>query len=151
MEGDRTTAQMWYQRAADNGSAAAKLNLASLARGDEVRRQVEAGGDAAADGDAESLFSLARRYHRGDGVTVDYGKALGLYRDAAAQGSKPAQQMLGLIQSRTLPGGGFDPTWMRQLASAAVGQSGGNLISSITSAAQPRLDDPLAGLSDLGL
>ncbi|MGY0558332.1 MULTISPECIES: hypothetical protein [unclassified Lysobacter] len=151
VQGDRTTAQMWYQRAVDNGSAAAKLNLASLARGDEVRRQVEAGADAAVDGDAESLFSLARRYHRGDGVTVDYGKALGLYRDAAAQGSKPAQQMLGLIQSRTLPDGGFDPTWMRQLASAAVGQSGGNLVSSITSAAQPRLDDPLAGLSDLGL
>ncbi|MGY1425387.1 tetratricopeptide repeat protein [Lysobacter sp. A289] len=151
LQGDRTTAQMWYQRAVDNGSAAAKLNLASLARGDEARRQVEAGAEAAADGDAESLYALARRYHRGDGVPVDYGKALRLYRDAAAQGSKPALQMLGLIQARTLPGGGFDPTWMRQLASAAVGQSGGNLVSNITSAAQPRLDDPLAGLSDLGL
>ncbi|HUH90229.1 MAG TPA: tetratricopeptide repeat protein [Lysobacter sp.] len=150
VQGDRTTAQMWYQRAADNGSAAAGINLASLARGDEARRQVGAGVEAAADGDGEALFALARRYHRGEGVAVDYGKALQLYRSAAANGSKPAQQMLGLIQSRMLAGGVIDPVWMHQLASTAVGAAGGNLVSRSTSIAQPQLDDPLAGLADLG-
>ncbi|GAB2610685.1 tetratricopeptide repeat protein [Novilysobacter erysipheiresistens] len=147
LQGDRTTAQMWYRRAADSGSAAAKGNLASLVRSEQAREQ-EATPAIAAD-DADALFEQARRHHRGDGVAVDYGKALQLYRRAAANGSKPAQQMLGLIQSRSLPGGGFDPGWMRQLAFAAVGDSGTSPVSSVAAAAQPQLDDPLSGLSAL--
>lgn len=148
LQGDRTTAQMWYRRAADSGSAAAKRNLASLARSEQAREQQATPAATVAD-DADALFEQARRHHRGDGVPVDYGKALQLYRRAAANGSKPAQQMLGLIQSRSLPGGGFDPGWMRQLAFAAVGGSGANPVSSVAAAAQPQLDDPLNGLSAL--
>ncbi len=149
LQGDRATAEMWYRRAADNGSPAARLNLAALAAGDQARQStagtVESGQD-----DADTLFESARRHHRGDGVPVDYGEALRLYRKAAAKGSEPAQQMLGLIQSRTLPGAGFDPVWMRQLASAAVGKPGSsNLAPGVAPAAPPRLDDPLHGLAEL--
>lgn len=151
LQGDRTTAEMWYRRAADNGSPAARLNLAALAEGDEARQSSAATvGAGQGETDADTLFERARRHHRGDGVPVDYGLALRLYRQAAANGSEPAQQMLGLIQSRTLPGGGFDPSWMRQLASAAVGKPGNaNLGPGIAPAAQPRLDDPLHGLAEL--
>ena len=147
LQGDRTTAQMWYQRAADSGSAAAERNLASLARSEQARGE-QATPALAAD-DAGALFEQARRHHRGDGVPVDYGKALQLYRRVAANGSKPAQQMLGLIQSRSLAGGGFDPGWMRQLAFAAVDSSASTPVSSVAAAAQPQLDDPLSGLSAL--
>lgn len=64
---------------------------------------------------AEVTFKLARDYHRGDGVAIDYAQAIRLYRQADLQGSVPARRMLALIYSRTAVDGALDPVWMRQL------------------------------------
>ncbi|WP_133501731.1 tetratricopeptide repeat protein [Cognatilysobacter terrigena] len=144
--GDRTTAEMWYRRAAQSGSASAKLNLASLKRADDAQAATQATTAQAAKGDAPALFALAQRYHRGDGVPVDYAKALRYYRAAAAKGHAPSRRMLGLIQSRVTADGAFDPAWMQQLASVDVTNEVRPPASSGTPA-PARLDDPLSGLA----
>jgi uncharacterized protein len=149
LQGDRSTAEMWYRRAAEHGSESAVRNLAGLARSEVRQGQVAKTVQSAEAGDAGSLFELARRYHRGDGVPLDYMRAIQLYRAASAQGSEQARRMIGLIQSRTDVSGNIDPTWMRQLASTLVEGAGRKAlepsISDETSQA-PINDDPLSGL-----
>lgn len=150
-QGDRTTAELWYQRAVEHGSRNATQNLANLARSEQVKQQVADTRRTADTGNADALFSLARRYHRGEGVPPDYGQALRLYRAAAAKGSEPARQMLGLIQSRPAVDGQVDPAWMQQLASATVGGPDRRIESPAvdTGVALPKNDDPLSGLTHL--
>jgi TPR repeat protein len=69
---------------------------------------------------AEALFKEARRYHRGEGIPVNYNEAIRLYRMAQAEGSVQAQRMLNLIYARTSPDGQLDMGWMRQLSDADV-------------------------------
>jgi TPR repeat protein len=45
-------------------------------------------------GDGEAEYQLGRAYHRGEGVPLDYAKALELYRKAAEQGNAGAQNNL---------------------------------------------------------
>lgn len=147
-QGDATTAELWYRRAAEAGSPSARQNLAALA-GASAAKPADA-GDAPAT-EAETLYAQARRYHRGDGVAIDYGQALRFYRAAAARGSEAARQMLGLIQSRPARDGAVDPVWMRQLASAPVATASGRPASpqAGTASRAPRLDDPFSGLAAL--
>lgn len=70
--------------------------------------------------DAEALFKEARRYHRGEGIPVNYNEAIRLYRMAQTAGSLQAQRMLNLIYARTSPDGQLDMGWMRQLSDADV-------------------------------
>ncbi len=150
LAGDRATAEMWFRRAADNGSPSARSNLANLTRSDNAKQAGTTMRKAAGSGDANALFALARRFHRGEGESADYGQALRYYRAAAAKGHASARRMLGLIQSRLGPEGEVDPVWMRQLANADLGD-GGNLSAPAPSihGAAPTLDDPLAGLAAL--
>lgn len=69
---------------------------------------------------AEAIFKMGRKYHRGDGVPVNYVEAIRLYRQADSAGSQAAKRMLSLIYSRTTPEGGLDPLWMRQLSAMDV-------------------------------
>ncbi len=69
---------------------------------------------------AQATYLAARRFHRGDGVALNYAEAIRLYRQADAQGSGHAKRMLSLIYSRTTPEGGLDAVWMRQLADLDV-------------------------------
>ena len=69
---------------------------------------------------AEELFRTGRKYHRGDGVSVNYAEAIRLYRQADSAGSQSASRMLSLIYSRTTIDGMLDPAWMRQLSSIDV-------------------------------
>ena len=69
---------------------------------------------------AEALFIEARRYHRGEGIPVNYNEAIRLYRMAQTAGSLQAQRMLNLIYARTSPDGQLDMGWMRQLSDADV-------------------------------
>ena len=69
---------------------------------------------------AAALFKEARRYHRGEGIPVNYNEAIRLYRMAQAEGSVQAQRMLNLIYARTSPDGQLDLGWMRQLSDADV-------------------------------
>jgi TPR repeat protein len=69
---------------------------------------------------AEALFKEARRYHRGEGIPVNYNEAIRLYRMAQSAGSVQAQRMLNLIYARTSADGQLDMGWMRQLSDADV-------------------------------
>ena len=69
---------------------------------------------------AEALFKEARRYHRGEGIPVNYNEAIRLYRMAQTAGSLQAKRMLNLIYARTSPDGQLDMGWMRQLSDADV-------------------------------
>jgi len=151
LQGERVTAELWYQRAADHGSRSAVQNLANLARSEVVKEQVASTTRAAETGqaDADALFVLAQRHHRGDGVPLDYAQALRLYRAAAAKGSEAARQMLGLIQSRPNPDGQIDPVWMQELATANVGAANRKPEApAALTVAVPKNDDPLSGLTD---
>lgn len=55
---------------------------------------------AAAKGDPQAEFFLARHYAHGDGVSRDYAKAVAYLRQAAAQGYAPAQTGLGSCYAR---------------------------------------------------
>lgn len=59
---------------------------------------------------------LAVRYHRGDGVPVNFPEALRYYRMAADLGSQEARRVLSLVYSRLLPDGRIDVEWMSQLS-----------------------------------
>ena len=49
-------------------------------------------------------------------MPANFVEAIRYYQLAAARGSVEAQRMLALISSRPMPGGGFNPAWMQQLA-----------------------------------
>ncbi|GAA0724826.1 SEL1-like repeat protein [Dokdonella soli] len=145
--GQAATARLWYQQAAARGSRASTRNLAhldesaqaALQRGDSLQRQR---ADSAA-GDAGATYALAGHYHRGDGVQVDYGEAVRLYRLAAHQGSAPAQRMLSLILSRSTPAEPISSAWMLELSHMALPQNDGALPDAAG------YDEALDGLLDL--
>ena len=109
-------ALIWFERAVPQ-SEAARVNVQRVRKyldNEQSEKQRTMGGLAAQS--AESLFTQARRHHRGDGVTVNYVEAIRLYRASEAAGNPDARKMLLLIFSRTSPDGNIDLTWMRQLA-----------------------------------
>lgn len=73
----------------------------------------------------QDLFLRARQFHRGDGVPINYGEALRLYRQAASLGNRYAQKMLALIYTRPTPTGELNIVWMQQLAQVDVTKDGG--------------------------
>lgn len=148
--GQRGTAQLWYRQAAAHGSEIATKNLqrmgdapdtqAAELRIAQLRDRVDAG-------DAAATYELATRYHRGDGVAVNYGEALRLYRLAAGLGSAPAQKMMSLISSRSSSAEQINAGWMQELSRLAVvdeatDQAGQSVHLAVD-------EDPLTGLLDL--
>lgn len=146
--GQAATARLWYQQAASEGSRSAAHNLERLGaaaasnqqRDDALRRLRE----ASAAGNADATYELATRYHRGDGVPVDYGEAVRLYRLAAREGSAEAQRMLSLILSRSTSAEPISPAWMLELSRLA--QPPRDTAQAVDATA---LDDPLDGLFEL--
>jgi TPR repeat protein len=65
---------------------------------------------------AESTLALAHRYHRGEGMPVNYSEAIRLYRKAADLGSPQAKKMLNLIFSQPLENGQINIPWMQSLS-----------------------------------
>ena len=119
--GNLSEAKRLFQLAATT-SPAAKANMAWVDRqhsANAVIPSVNAGDHG------QPLFLRARQFHRGDGVPVNYGEALRLYREAAAKGNRPAQKMLALIYTRPTPTGELNIVWMQQLAPVDVTKEGG--------------------------
>ena len=106
-------AAQYFRRAAPH-SLAARQNLEQLALRSSSPIQPPA-SPTLSPAAAEALAS-ARKYHRGQGVPANFVEAIRYYQLAAARGSVEAQRMLALISSRPMPGGGFNPAWMQQLA-----------------------------------
>ncbi|MDO5623567.1 MAG: hypothetical protein Q4G71_02645 [Pseudomonadota bacterium] len=115
--GDLKGARDYFQAAAPR-SAAAAANLQLL-----ERRTARPASPAAAPGDAAALLAQARRFHRGEGVPVNYAEALRLYRAAADKGSAEARRMLALITSRPQPDGSVNIGWMAELAQLDMSSS----------------------------
>jgi TPR repeat protein len=103
---NRTTqAKIWYQKAADQGYAAAQTNIGRLYENgsgvDKDYAKALAWYQKAADqGDAGAQFSVGLFYESGWGVEKDYAKALAWYRRAADQGYEDAKTGLNRLQGK---------------------------------------------------
>jgi uncharacterized protein len=69
---------------------------------------------------AESSWLLARRYHRGEGIPINYVEAIRLYRKAADLGHLQAKKMLDLIFSQSVETGAINIFWMQRLSRVDV-------------------------------
>ena len=65
---------------------------------------------------AESSWLQARRYHRGEGIPINYVEAIRLYRKAADLGHLQAKKMLDLIFSQSTEAGAVNIFWMQRLS-----------------------------------
>ena len=65
---------------------------------------------------AESSWRQARRYHRGEGIPINYVEAIRLYRKAADLGHLQAKKMLDLIFSQSVETGAINIFWMQRLS-----------------------------------
>ena len=119
--GNLDEAKRLFQLAAKT-SPAARTNVAWVERQHSVNAVLPT---ASAGDNGQALFLRARQFHRGDGVPVNYGEALRLYREAAAKGNRAAQKMLALIYTRPTPTGDLNIVWMQQLAPVDVTKEGG--------------------------
>ncbi len=94
-------AAAWFARAAQAGSAAARVNLQSAQRmltksGNDARETITALTQRANQRDPVAMFELAQRYHRGQGLPQNLGEALRLYGVASYLGHAPARAMMDL-------------------------------------------------------
>ena len=119
--GNLNEAKRLFQLAAKD-SPAAKANVGWVDRSRSASAVIPS---PAAGMDGQDLFLRARQFHRGDGVPINYGEALRLYRLAASKGNRFAQKMLALIYTRPTPTGELNIVWMQQLASVDVTKEGG--------------------------
>ena len=108
----------FFQRAAKD-SVIAAANAAIVAQSDEPKRDPRSDASKA----GMELLTQAQRFHRGEGVPVNYAEAIRLYRIAADKGNVEAQRMLALIYSRPLVGGNIDVAWMGQLSELDLARS----------------------------
>jgi TPR repeat protein len=106
--GDFALARQYFRSAASR-SPAARANLRLL---DER----EASSHPRKGSEADQVLAQAQRFHRGDGVPLNYAEAIRLYQKAASLGSLPARRMLELILSHPTPQGSINIGWMAQLA-----------------------------------
>ena len=65
---------------------------------------------------AESSWRQARRYHRGEGIPINYVEAIRLYRKASDLGHLQAKKMLDLIFSQSVETGAINIFWMQRLS-----------------------------------
>ncbi len=69
---------------------------------------------------AESSWQQARRYHRGEGIPINYVEAIRLYRKAADLGHLQAKKMQDLIFSQSAETGTINIFWMQRLSRVDV-------------------------------
>jgi TPR repeat protein/V8-like Glu-specific endopeptidase len=132
---DPVEAEKWYRKAAEQGYAAAQLNLggmyftgAGVAK--DPTEAVKWYRKAAEQGDAAAQLSLGTFYLIGEGVAKDPREAAKWYRKAAEQGDADAQ---GLLGERYYNGDGVakNPTeavkWYRKAAEQGDAYAQGNL------------------------
>jgi uncharacterized protein len=97
----------WYRKAAEQGNARAKSNLAQIAaRGfiyEPGKRKPADGAEAVAwcrkaaeQGNPRAQFNLGQMYEWGNGLPKDSAKAVKWYREAAEQGEAAAEYKIGL-------------------------------------------------------
>ncbi len=112
-------AERAYRDAERLGSKAATQNIVRLGllRDKLSRNSLARLNDRARLGDADAQYELAVRFHRGEGIPVNYGDAIRYYERSAAAGNPAAKRMLLLITSRPSATGTLNVAWMQELAS----------------------------------
>ena len=129
-------AESRFSRVASRSTTAAE-NLASLR--DAGPRQHSSSNQAPApEGSAQAALNMARMYHRGQGVPVNYTEAVRFYRLAEQRGSSEAHKMLELIFSSPTAPGRIDIPWMQNLAKADLSQPVSLIAAGITATHQLR-------------
>lgn len=130
VEKDEAQASAWFRKGAEKGSAKAQLNLGKYllegkgGSGGEPAQLREEGLEwikkAADQGLPEAALAYGSIFYFGDHeVTKDYGKAVPYFKRAAEQGSRDAQNFLGVMNQLGL-GMAVDKTaaqrWLRSAA-----------------------------------
>ena len=100
----------------------------------------------AASGTAQAALSMARMYHRGQGVPANFAEAVRFYRLAEQRGSAEAHKMVELIFSRPMPDGSLNVAWMQQLANADLSAPGLTMASGVNAPQMLRQPSPLYDL-----
>lgn len=67
-------------------------------------------------GDGQASYELARRYHKGSEIGVNFGEAIRLYRLAADQGNEQAKRILPILLSKQNPQGNLNTIWLQETA-----------------------------------
>ena len=87
-----------FSLAANAGNVDDDLRQAAkLHKGGETNQAISLWKQWADKGNADAAYNLAVIHQYGDGVTLDYGKAMQWYRVAADQGDKISQLQIGLM------------------------------------------------------
>ena len=143
-EGNIMQASHWYRLAASGGSQAAGMNINRLANKDRFAQRTEINA-LRAKGSAQSLYELALRYHKGEGVAANFSEAIRLYRKAADLGSLQAKSILALIMSKPgQKGEQVNAEWMQSLAQDLVRSDAEK--ASVQNGPPVLDEDPLLGL-----
>jgi TPR repeat protein len=146
-KGQPIEAERAYREAERLGSKAATQNIARLVliRDRSNRSSMAKLSDRARLGDADAQYELAVRFHRGDGIPVNYGDAIRYYERAGAAGNAAAKRVMVLIASRPSATGDINVAWMQELASGLSVPGGDE--TRVTSHSPPVFDaNPLVGL-----
>lgn len=106
-----------YFLMAEKNSTIASINADQIRAEISDLKSISALQSASSDANekAASNFALARRYHRGEGIPINYSEAIRLYKKAADLGSLQAKKMLHLIFSQSAANGVINIPWMQSL------------------------------------
>ncbi|WP_109079455.1 tetratricopeptide repeat protein [Aggregatibacter kilianii] len=130
-QGNIAEALSWNNRAISLGSHAATLNKQVFANNSNRSSQVISAPPVTAtsehiqklkresqEGNGDSSYELATRYHKGVGVPKNFGEAIRLYRVAAGQGNAQARKILPVILSKQNQSGtSLNSLWMQETSS----------------------------------
>jgi len=131
---DYAGAVKWYKSAAEQGDAAAQLNLGVMYDNGNGVQEDDAEAVkwyelAAAQGKAAAQFNLGVKYAKGQGVAQDYVEAVRWYKLAAEQGEEAARFNLGV---RYATGKGVAQDYIRAHMWWSLVSGGGGKYSSLS-------------------
>lgn len=100
-QADIVAAMTLYRQAAEAGHAAAQTRLAYMLDNSEANEEAVLWyRKAAAQGNTDGMYGLARMYAAGEGVAQDRKTAVGWYTRAAQQGHAPSIRVLALAYEK---------------------------------------------------
>ncbi|TCP97840.1 hypothetical protein EDC44_101230 [Cricetibacter osteomyelitidis] len=119
-------AVQWNNKAIQLGSHAAQKNKKIIDSGSqELAKTISTSSKTeylqdlrakSQSGDGQASYELARRYHKGVEVSVNFGEAIRLYRLAASQGNEQAKRILPILLSKQTQQGNLNTLWLQETA-----------------------------------
>ncbi len=119
-------ASYWNNKAIQLGSPAAQKNQKIISSGSQDLAKATSTSlkseylrdlrIKSQNGDGQASYELARRYHKGSEVGVNFGEAIRLYRLAAEQGNEQAKRILPILLSKQNQQGNLNTIWLQETA-----------------------------------